>query len=371
MKTYEFAVIGAGPAGILAVAALLKKGINPQDILWIDPYFQVGAFTKLWPNVPGNTAVKNHKIIFHEITNMLQEKYSLTLRNEKSLAIDTLDENSTCSLKEAAVPLQAITDMMVSIVNTYKGTATEIQKTNQGLNINVATKTQISIYQTKRVLAAIGAKPKRLELPFNNKIIEFPLETALSLPNLKKYITENPGKIAHTAVVGSSHSAALAVMNLLTAGVKVTQFMNKPYKFATTMYDENGTAQVHHDNTGLKGTVAAWTQQLLVNRHQNKYSNLWQCVIGQSTDLKPYDHIVSAIGLKPNDSLKIDGIISSEISYNKNNTETSVKGVFVIGAGHPLQTRDPSGELTYNVGISKFWPEFQRMTEHWIKNKNP
>jgi cation diffusion facilitator CzcD-associated flavoprotein CzcO len=55
---YQWAVIGAGPAGIAAVGKLLDTGIDQKSILWIDPNFTVGDFGTLWRNVPGNTKVK-------------------------------------------------------------------------------------------------------------------------------------------------------------------------------------------------------------------------------------------------------------------------------------------------------------------------
>lgn len=39
---FQWAVIGAGPAGIAAVGKLLDHGVLPEDILWFDPHFKVG-----------------------------------------------------------------------------------------------------------------------------------------------------------------------------------------------------------------------------------------------------------------------------------------------------------------------------------------
>lgn len=40
----EYCVIGAGPAGICAVAKILERNVDPSKIMWIDPHFKVGAF---------------------------------------------------------------------------------------------------------------------------------------------------------------------------------------------------------------------------------------------------------------------------------------------------------------------------------------
>ena len=54
-KIFSWGVIGAGPAGIATVGKLLDKGIPAHDILWVDPYFQVGDFGRLWSQVSSNT----------------------------------------------------------------------------------------------------------------------------------------------------------------------------------------------------------------------------------------------------------------------------------------------------------------------------
>ena len=54
----EWAVIGAGPAGIAAVGQLIDKGVSAEQIMWIDPKFKVGDFGAFWTNVSSNTRVK-------------------------------------------------------------------------------------------------------------------------------------------------------------------------------------------------------------------------------------------------------------------------------------------------------------------------
>ena len=41
---YQWAVIGAGPAGLASVGILLEQGVCAKDILMIDPHFHVGDF---------------------------------------------------------------------------------------------------------------------------------------------------------------------------------------------------------------------------------------------------------------------------------------------------------------------------------------
>ncbi|HXL73262.1 MAG TPA: pyridine nucleotide-disulfide oxidoreductase, partial [bacterium] len=39
-KKYDWAIAGAGPAGIAALGQLLDRGIAGEKILWLDPHFE-------------------------------------------------------------------------------------------------------------------------------------------------------------------------------------------------------------------------------------------------------------------------------------------------------------------------------------------
>ena len=54
-STYQWLVLGAGPAGVAVVGNLLENGIEPSEIAWVDPFFQSGDFGRLWGEVSGNT----------------------------------------------------------------------------------------------------------------------------------------------------------------------------------------------------------------------------------------------------------------------------------------------------------------------------
>ncbi|MGH7715669.1 MAG: hypothetical protein ACREML_06680, partial [Vulcanimicrobiaceae bacterium] len=64
MMDFEWAVAGAGPAGINVVGTLLDEGVSPDAIAWIDPAFGGGDFGTLWGNVPSNTRVGDFSKMF-------------------------------------------------------------------------------------------------------------------------------------------------------------------------------------------------------------------------------------------------------------------------------------------------------------------
>ena len=58
-RTFEWAVIGAGPGGMAAVGQLLDNQVSGKKILWIDDAFNVGRIGQHYSEVPSNTRIKN------------------------------------------------------------------------------------------------------------------------------------------------------------------------------------------------------------------------------------------------------------------------------------------------------------------------
>src|SRR5690242_17381569 len=98
--TYQWAVIGAGPAGIATVGKLLDAGIQPKEIAWIDPKFSVGDFGTLWRDVPSNTKV----VSFLRFLNASPAFSYATC--EQDFAINHVPPEQNCQLHLMAEPLQ-------------------------------------------------------------------------------------------------------------------------------------------------------------------------------------------------------------------------------------------------------------------------
>ncbi len=103
MKQYNWAVIGAGPAGIATVGNLLDAGVKPDEIVWIDPHFRVGDFGMLWRNVPSNTKVNLFTQFLHACKSFDYEKCS------ENFSLHSMAPNKTCELGLMADPLHWVT----------------------------------------------------------------------------------------------------------------------------------------------------------------------------------------------------------------------------------------------------------------------
>lgn len=114
-KTFQWTVIGAGGAGIAAVGKLLDHNIKPHDILWIDPYFEVGDLGKYWKNIHGNTSVKY-------FLSFLNAAKSFNYKNACiDFDIKKISPEEKCTLYHMVEPLQWITDHLKNKVSTAQG----------------------------------------------------------------------------------------------------------------------------------------------------------------------------------------------------------------------------------------------------------
>jgi thioredoxin reductase len=382
-KVVKYVVIGAGPAAICAIPRILQSGVTRNDILWIDPQFKVGEFgttLSVGSSVPGNTAVEDYQKVNAEIFELLP---ACAPAQNQQFEIDNLHPRFVCSLKTASESLQHITDRLRSLIPSVEGKVSGIITTEKGLTIEMTLSdgTSHSI-TTRRTILATGATAKTFQLPVtHHKIKLIHPNVAFIQTSLDAYLREHPGTTT-VAVIGSSHSAALATMHLLKAGMCVKQFMNKEYKYATPTIATDGRKYTMYDNTGLKGDVAHFTKQLLaeINAGTSEYQDRLQLYIGKDREdinrlleknLSDCSHAVAAIGYETANTLHVNGLPLSTLSHNNKTTAfQGVKGLFGIGVAFPLEVKAISGEVESAVGVGKFWSTVSdpEVLEFWDKN---
>lgn len=366
--TAEYVIIGGGPAAICAIPNILKLGVDKNKIIWIDPQFKVGDFGSVLSHgssVPGNTMVKSYQRVNQEIYKILP---TLKPENDQLFELNKLAPNFVGALKTAAAPLQDITQGLRKIIKSIKGTVSQIQSCDDGLKLEIRkANNQLITLKTKRAILAIGAKPKTFCLPVKQKSITMiNPNIAFIQSEITTYVNQQ-SNIKTVAVIGSSHSAALATMHLLKAGMTVKQFMNKEYKYATPAVTSEGIEYTQFDNTGLKGDVAKFTKQVLddINSTNGPYANKLMRYISEDREelsklllekLDDCNHAVAAIGYEPSHTLLINNRPITDFKHNNKTTQfEGINGLFGIGIAFPQVVKSISGEEEAAVGVEKFW----------------
>lgn len=338
---FHWAVLGGGPAGIAAVGKLLDQGICPKQIAWIDPAFRVGDFGEHFGQVPSNTQVHLFLKFLHAA-----ESFGYHSR-QKKFALDEVNPHDTCDLRLMAEPLQWITDQFQQKIATIQTTVQSLTLKEHTWVIQGAAKT----LQAQNVILSIGAEPRTLEYPEWDTI---PLYKALNSHEIKKHCSKDNT----VALFGSSHSAILIMKNLLECGVKVINFYRSSLRYALHLED-----QILFDNTGLKGSTAAWAKTVLHGKLPALLSRVHATQKNIQSYLSECDKAVYAIGFKTR-SLPIEGINPAD--YIKQ-IGVIAPGLFGFGIAFPEVQMNSFGMLEERVGLWKFMDYLQRVMPIWLR----
>ena len=396
----DWVVVGAGPAGLTYLAKLLSLKVAPERILWVDPTFQGGAFSK-YRDVPGNTKVKSFVAwaLSNSYLKELSEHPSNPLKH-----LNSLDPEKACKLGEVHDVVNNYTAQVLAHIPSYQGSVSELEYNKVGefwkvfINQPSGTSGQRSsqnqdsadyMVLSKNVCLAIGGEPLRhtnLHVGHQGKQA-IDLHTALSLQGLKDKVF--PGD--KVAIIGGSHSAYV-VMYLLNQlnipNLKVINLYRDPVRFAVYMKDF-----ILYDNTGLKGQVADWAKGVLdgtivpnfslervhiedapkmTDAIQRAGKFIYTHGFGRSKmpriiydlpDVRQCDELPKA---RPNiagflDYSNLNGAI--EVA-SQSKGSVRIEGLYGFGLAFPEKVVTPVGELEMNIGLAKFG----MCAEKWLKH---
>lgn len=340
MKTFDWTVIGAGPAGIAAVGKLIDNGVNPLDIAWVDPTFKVGDLGEKWRRVSSNTKVK----LFLKY---LEECLSFRFGVAPDFELKHIDEESTCLLGLVADPLQWVSDHLKLAVHSIEGKGEALLLKNRQWELSLGNET----LHSKNIILAYGSIPKKLSYP---NLQEIPLETAID--DQKVSGVENDT----IAVFGSSHSSMIVLQNLLKAKTKkVINFYNSPTKYAVFLDD-----WILFDNAGLKGQAAHWARENIDGIWPNNLERYHITDPHFKTLLASCNKVVYTVGFEQR--TPIESPQMNEITYNDRNGIIA-PGLFGLGIAFPEKIEDRFGNEEYNVGLWKFMNYLNNILPLWFK----
>ncbi|WP_133126979.1 FAD-dependent oxidoreductase [Legionella nagasakiensis] len=342
-ETFEWAVIGAGPAGIAAVGKLLDHKIAPTNILWIDPYFKVGDLGQHWKNVSSNTSVKLFIDFLTAVQSFSYDKAS------NDFQLNHLPAGDTCTLSHIVEPLQWVTKHLSQTVQTAPAFIHEMKHSNQAWILSNDTQT----FHAKQVILATGSVPESLNYP---GIDTLPFDLAIDKERLSQSINTDETY----AVFGSSHSAIIIIQYLVELGVKkVMNFYRSPCRYAIPMND-----WILFDNTGLKGQTARWARQYIDGVHPHNLVRYTATEANITRFLPECSKAIYAVGFKRRKNMVINDC--EQVDYNPH-VGIIAPGLFGLGIAFPELKLDPLGNEEYQVGLWKFMTYLNKIMPIWLQ----
>ncbi len=338
----DWLVVGAGPAGIAAVGKLIDNGVRPGSIAWVDPEFSVGDLGRKWRGVSSNTKVR----LFRKFLNGCR---SFGYDGERArFALDSLDPQGTCLLENVVEPLQWVTGNLMPKVKAIRS---EIAKIESGGGRYVATSPWGAV-RAQSVVLAIGAEPVGLGYP----LPRIALEDALDAGRAKRAV--DPQDVV--GVFGSSHSAVMAVRNLIDAGAsRVINFYRSPLRYAVD-YGE----WTLRDNTGLKGATAEWARTKMGSVPEGKLLRVDASAEQVERYLPQCSKVVYGVGFSPR-SIPVEGV---DLSRYDQRTGVVAQRLYGCGIAFPERVVDRAGNVELNVGIWKFMQYLDRVVPSWLSS---
>ncbi|MED7787718.1 FAD-dependent oxidoreductase [Francisella sp. 19X1-34] len=344
-KKYEWAIIGAGPAGMATLGLLLDNGVKASDVLWVDPLFEVGDFGEKWGEVSSNTSVE---LFFRFIEDIKSFNYA---ENNQKFPLESFDRAGFTSLKEVTKPLKWVTNDLLNRVDNSKDMITDLKVSDGVWDISG----ESGSYAAKKVVLATGAIPKSLNIHNFEVTEEVDLSTALTPSKLKQELKSDD----KVAVFGSSHSAMIIIRNLLESGVSdVANFYLEPLKYAVNMGD-----YILYDNSGLKGETAKWVRKNISQNLDSRVKRYLSTSEQVNNHLHKYNKVIYATGFQQ----RVPSAEGVDVRQYDPTTGIIAPGLFGVGIGFPQKVTDPNGNVELNVGLFKFMKDIKRMLPLWTR----
>ncbi|PYH99503.1 hypothetical protein BO71DRAFT_405289 [Aspergillus ellipticus CBS 707.79] len=379
-------VVGAGPAGLAVMGNLLEKQLGGK-IAWVDPLFQGGRVNRKYREVPSNTKVA----LFQAYATAVQPFRTVINNTRIPSPFSTmakLDQDKTCHLHHAADVVRALTDGVVKMdqVLACRGVITAANLAEKTSTWTVRIKLRDSADEvevlTPRLVLCTGSHPTvvPIHVPGHN-IERLDLDVVLKPSELMSLLPK--GTPLTVGVVGASHSAILALLNLVDLArtshpeLRIKWFTRHPLRYAEYM-----DGWILRDNTGLKGHAADFARQQLedgklAESEAGRFITKVDCGGGQEQaqyerHLPSCSYLVQAVGFTrdPLPELSVNGLLlepefDSASGGFRDGNGRAVRGLYGAGIAFPERVVDPYGNVEHAVGFFKFMKYLKRVSPQW------
>lgn len=235
--SYSICIIGAGPAGLIFLAALSPE-IQQKTVI-IDPCFAGGDLMGQWPEVTSNTTVDQ----------ILTSLKKLPFADKVPSKIDRFQTDDLCPVRMYSALISDLAQESLSIAEQRNGMVTCIERIENEWTIQLNTN---AVIRAKKIVIATGMEPTILDLGMNT----IPLQHALNPALLSAHCIEG----IDIALFGLAHSGTVVLRNLIEKGAFVTAFYRgtTPFSFASDgSYD------------GIKGDADPFARSVLAGKYKD------------------------------------------------------------------------------------------------------
>jgi|GEM_PF-270445 len=341
-ENYNWAVVGGGIAGILSIGFLIENGVHPSSIAWIDEKFNVGALGKDYQTVPGNLSTQQWINTLEKCDYLKQCPY------DPIEYLKQFDLDSFYSLNIIVNPMQQITHWLLNQVYGFRKKVVQVDSHNNDWYLTLS---DGSLLRAHKVILATGSRPRSLDYPCDQEIS---LPIALDKSQLAQQVKPDDT----IAVVGSAHSAVVAMMHLSELPVKkIVHFYTHPFVY--TQKIERGIVNAE---SGLKGPAAAFAKDMIEEDKVPNLVRVFNDKQGRDSWLPQCTKIIYAVGFTPN---TIPWFSGDPLHYD-DTTGIIARNLFGFGIAFPEKKTDAYGKVERRVGMPYFVEYGKHIVPQWV-----
>ena len=239
---YDYTIVGAGTAGLLALACLPPEALS--NTLILESTAVGGALTHEYPGVVANISKAVTISAFKKVP-----RWS-TLATADFQHLSRYSDGDCPLLCDIMKQLRVLTSPLLSIATLRNLTVASISAaiTEKSPPWKV-TASNGEVFESHAVFVATGASPRRLDLPHQS----IPLKTALDPSALPRILLPDD----RVVVFGTSHSGTLVLRNLRVTGCTNITSIYKNHKGVPFVFNREGESE------GLKAEAAAIADEIL------------------------------------------------------------------------------------------------------------
>ena len=331
-------IVGCGASGILLILELLLRGIQPNQILVVDTYFDGGDLQRKWGTIHSNTRWEQVRDLLHQYPSTRSAIDTLNQRytSEQTVLLSDIAWLLHESIKHIFSDLHAITDICNTIYVKEATYELILSNTTESCDI---------------LFLCQGGTPRCVDTGRPS----IPLEIALNSFALRRYV--KPGQIV--SVFGLAHSGTIVCNHLLECGATIKGFYKSttPFQFARDgFYD------------GIKQESAEIADRIL----SKKYDSIELYSIHDVKQLVRWisksDWVISCVGFKGSPITILDEN-GKEIVVSKYNAGTAqiYKSIYGFGLAYPGVT-EINGIVHKDISIPSFIAQIQKCLPDILKN---
>jgi hypothetical protein len=326
---YSYAILGLGPAGLLALAHLPDEAL--RSTIAFEPACIGGDLAAAYGTIRANIPKSVIRRALQSIPRWAEARLTL---------LDAYGEEECPRLSDAVKQIRVLAADLLRQIELHSIRVDGLEQLTGGdWRLHTCSGAH---YDTKKLLLCTGARPKTLDLP----IPAIPLSIALNATALSDYVVPATDRVV---VFGTAHSGTLVLKHLKDAGVREVTAVYKgdrPFR-----YFRDG------DSEGIKQESERIADEIVGRVWGDMTPRLVQFdAIGDTyRALHRATHVVYALGFEtPCWKYKAADGSEKVLQHRADTSMFDAPNVWGFGIGYPTRYTAPNGVQYPDIGFGPF-----------------